>query len=147
MKLFSAWFGKPTQAEPVSAPLTGESAPKRPHSRANEFVALIQQHDEIDPRLATSHAYLQLMIAEDQAGDWEQSVLFNDYEALCRQTGVAMMPLRKFWGAIKPLGCRRHQDDVIRKGKRIRPCIVRIPKELKVESGNIVPWPEMRAAG
>lgn len=147
MRLFSAWFGKQIPAEPVSAPLTGEVAPKRPYRRVNEFLALIEQHDEMDPRLATSRAYLQLMIDEGQAGDWEQNVLFGDYEALCLQAQVATMPLRKFWGAIHPLGCRRRQEDTIRKGKRIRPYIVRIPKVLQAQSGNIVPWPEMRAAG
>jgi len=147
MKLFSALFGKPAQPEPVSAPVTGECAPKRPQSRINEFVAFIEHDDETDPRLATSRAYVQLLIAEDQAGDWEQNVLFKDYDALCTAAGVAAMPLRKFWGALRPLGCRRRQDDLIRKGKRVRPYIVRIPKALQDQSGNVVPWPEMRAAG
>lgn len=112
-----------------------------------DFLALIEQHDEIDPRLATSRAYVQLMIEEGEAGDWEQNVLFKDYDALCTAAEVAAMPLRRFWGALQPLGCRRRQDDEIRKGKRVRPYIVRIPKVLKVEDGNVVPWPEMRAAG
>ena len=145
--MFRAWFGKPVQSEPVSAPVSGECAPKRPNRRLNEFLALIEQHDEIDPRLATSRAYLQLMIDEGEAGDWEQNVLFRDYDALCNAAEVAAMPRLRFWEAIKQFGCRRWPIDEIRKGKRIRPYIVRIPKALKVADGNVVPWPEMRAAG
>lgn len=107
MRLFSALFGKPTPAEPASAPLAGTAIPRRPSSRLNDFLALIEQHDEIDPRLATAHAYLQLMVDEGEAGDWEQQVLFSDYEKLCMAAEVAVMPRCRFWEAIQPLGCRR----------------------------------------
>ena len=147
MGLFSAWFGKVAPAEAKVAPSNGEAMPKRASSRQNEFLALIPQDDEMDPRMATSRAYVQLLIAEDQAGDWEQNVLFKDYDALCAAAGVASFGERKFGPALLSLGCRRRQEDLIRKGKRTRPYIVRIPKALQDQSGNIVPWPELRAAG
>jgi hypothetical protein len=147
MGLFSAWFGKAAPTEPVLAPPCGQVAPKAPKPRQAEFLKLVEQDDDMDAKLATSRAYLQLMIAEGNAGDWEQAELFRDYEALCMAAEVATMSIRKFGPALLALGCRRRQEDVIRKGKRTRPYIVRIPKGLKAADGNVVPWPDMLPSG
>lgn len=145
------WGKSEPSAGAISPPLANQPStspapsPRPPKPRGHDFLDYVMKYDDPDPRMATVRAYLEWMIARKEIGDHEQADLCKDYHKLCDDVGVPAMPRKLFGGAMMAHGCRRRQEDAIRKGKRIRPYIMRIPAVLKVpDQSKVVDWPMLR---
>ena len=98
--------------------------------RHEHFLSCLATVPSLAPRDASVRAFLTWLQDLDEAGDWEQSELLQDYESICDLTNVEAMPGKWFGRALEANGCRRWQAELVKDGRRWRPYMVRIPETL-----------------
>lgn len=133
----------PAAAEPPEPPKSPARAPSVPTGGHERFLARVAKQPKLAPREATVRGFLEWYIDDVGSDDCELADLYEDYRTICELTNVERLPFKWFGKALDGFGCVREKVDYIVGNERIRPFMVRFPKQLGEIDRNAFPGGEI----